>query len=380
MAGRDKRKDVSANVLGESIGAFGNNDLTYYLVSRFIAVLLCVVAAEMLVMWIEGTILLPFLAPMVIDAASQAVDNITSVTDLIRWLFAMLAAVVNVGHMQALGMVARSFIFLMLLVMLLLLLVPVLAGALVFAYLVVRKVRAMQARREEELARQERQRNQFITDVAHDLRTPLMAISGMSHALADGLVRTDDMQQEYLNSICEKADKMGDLVTSVFDYTKLGSPGYSLQVETVDLPELLLREAAVAYTDAEDSGQELSVHVSEERCDVQADPVQLARVVANLLSNAIRHNEPGTEVALMMVRQAGAVFVVVADTGAPIAENPEDLFQPFTRGDAARSAKGGSGLGLSICKRVADMHGFGLSLVQPYGRFPKAFVLQCPVE
>ena len=113
---------------------------------------------------------------------------------------------------------------------------------------------------------------------------------------------------------------------------------------------------------------------------VLADPIQLARVIENLLSNAIRHNAAGTEVALMMVREAGVAYVVVADTGEPIGENPEDLFQPFTRGDAARSAKGGSGLGLSICKRVADMHGFGLSLVQPYGRFPKAFVLQCPVE
>ncbi|MBO4365931.1 MAG: HAMP domain-containing histidine kinase [Eggerthellaceae bacterium] len=380
MKNRNETKGELIGAPETPIGTFGNNDLTYYLVSRFIVVLLCVVAAEMVVMWVEGAVLLPFLAPMVLDAASQAVGNITSVADLIRWLLAMLAAMVDVGHMHALGMVARSFGILLLLAMLFLLMIPVLAGALVFAYLVVRKVRALQARREDELRQQERQRNQFITDVAHDLRTPLMAISGMSHAMADGLVRTDAMREEYLRSICEKADKMGDLVTSVFDYTKLGSAGYNLQIEAVNLPELLLREAAVAYTDAEDFGQELTVHVPEEHCVVQADPVQLARVVANFLSNAIRHNEPGIEVALMMVRQAGVAYVVVADTGAPITDNPEDLFQPFTRGDASRSAKGGSGLGLSICKRVADMHGFGISLVQPYGRFPKAFVLQCPVE
>ena len=264
--------------------------------------------------------------------------------------------------------------------MLLLLMAPLLIGALCFALVIVRKVRALQQTREEEIARANRQRSRFITDVAHDLRTPIMAISGMSHALSDGLVQDPAMREEYLRSICDKTDKMGELVSSVFDYAKLGSEGFSLQREKLNLPELLLREAAAAYTDAEDAGIELTVHVPEDRCMVDADPVQLGRVVANLLSNAIRHNAAGTEVALMTVRQAGMVYVAVADTGAALTEDPDDLFQPFTRGDASRSAKGGSGLGLSICKRVADMHGFGFTLVQPYGRFPKAFVLQCPVD
>ena len=181
-------------------------------------------------------------------------------------------------------------------------------------------------------------------------------------------------------SICDKSDKMGELVNAVFDYTKLGSGSFALNREAVDLSQLLLREAAIAYTDAEDAGMQLTTCIPEERCPVFADQVQLSRVVANLITNGIRHNDRGCEVAVILVRQAGTAYVMVADTGIPIEGNAEDLFQPFAQGDAVRSMeRGGSGLGLSICTKVADMHGFDLSIAQPYGRFTKAFVLKCPL-
>lgn len=357
MGRRRDNKLKSATLQDDQSGVFGGSDLTFYLVSRFIVVLVCVMAAETAVAWLEGAAFVSGLEAMLNSSASDA-DGATSAALVLQTL-TMLPLIVA---------------------MLLLFIVPVLVGAMVFALMVVRKVRALQMRREEELTRTERQRSQFITDVAHDLRTPLMAISGMTRALSDGLVSDERMQAEYLRAVCDKTDKMGELVSSVFDYAKLDSEGFALQREDVNLPELLLREAAAAYGDAEDAGMELTVHVSENRCTVNADPVQLARVVANLLGNAVKHNEAGCEVALVLVRQAGMVHVAVADTGRPIADDAEDLFQPFTRGDASRSTVGGSGLGLSICKRVADMHGFGLTLEQPYGHFPKAFVLQCPME
>lgn len=252
--------------------------------------------------------------------------------------------------------------------------------ALVFANMVVRKVRVLQRRRERELAQIEQQRSQFITDIAHDLRTPLMAISGMSHAMVDGLVQDEAQREEYLRSICDKSDKMGTLVNAVFDYTKLGSGSFELNREVIDLPQLLLREAALAYTDAEDAGMTLTTCIPEEPCPISADRVQLSRVVANLIANAIRHNKAGTEVSVIFARQAGAAYVMVADTGIPIMRNADDLFQPFAQGDSARTnAREGSGLGLSICRKIADMHGFDLSIAQPYGRFTKAFVLKCPV-
>ena len=379
MGGR--RREPQIEYVEDLSTRTGKNNLVFYLVGRFIAVLLVVMVAESAVVWLESVTLLPLLRDIAAaTGAEQATDETTSVIALVQWAFSLIQAMSSADYAHIASLVSRSAALGLFLVMLMLLAAPVIAGALVFARMVVRKVSALQGQRELELARIDQQRSQFITDVAHDLRTPVMAISGMAHALADGLVRDDALRDEYLSSICDKSDKMGELVSSVFDYTKLGGGSFALQREKLDLPQLLLREAAMMYTDVEDAGMHFSVHVPEERCMVDADPLQLERLVGNLIGNAVKHNGPGTEIALILVRQAGVAYVVVADTGAPIAQNPADLFQPFIQGDSARSkATGGSGLGLSICKRIADMHRFDLDVAQPYGRFTKAFVLRCGV-
>ncbi len=358
----------------------GKSNLAFYLISRFIIVLLLVTAAESAIVWLESVTLTPLLRQLVTTTGDAQSLETTSVVTLIQWTFSLFQAMAQADYAQFGNLASRSLAVVMLAVMIIVLLAPVIIGAIAFSRLVLRKVGDLQMQRERELEQIEKQRNQFITDVAHDLRTPVMAISGMAHALSDGLVRDDAMREEYLRSICDKSDKMSRLVSSVFDYTKLGGGSFTLQRETVDLPQLLLREAAAAYTDIEDAGMHFSVHVPEDRCAVDADPLQLSRLVANLIANAVKHNDPGTEIALILMRQAGVAFVMVADTGAPIAQDQDDLFQPFTQGDASRSSeRRGSGLGLSICKRIADMHGFALSIAQPYGRFSKAFVLQCGV-
>ena len=375
-------KDIRQAAVGgveELATSRGKNNLVFYLVSRFIAVLLAVMLVDSAVAWLESVTFLPLLQGLT-SAYSDLSLETTSVVSLLQWVLTLLRSIVTSGAFPFSGLASQSVAIALVVVMLLLLAIPVVAGALVFADLVVRKVRALQEQRERELAQIEQQRSQFITDIAHDLRTPLMAISGMSHAMADGLVRDEAQRDEYLQSICDKSDKMGELVNAVFDYTKLGSGSFELNREAVDLSQLLLREAAIAYTDAEDAGMQLTTCIPEERCPVFADQVQLSRVVANLITNGIRHNDRGCEVAVILVRQAGTAYVMVADTGIPIEGNAEDLFQPFAQGDAVRSmGRGGSGLGLSICKKVADMHGFDLSIAQPYGRFTKAFVLKCPL-
>ncbi len=357
----------------------GTNELISYLVVRFVLVMLAVMLTESLVVWFEGRCLLPLLRGMASGLNASLPQNASSLGALLRWFGLLVGSIVQGNYLQTLGLARGSLIVLLTLLMLAMLVLAPLYGALMYARMVVRRVRALQERRERELAQIDQQRSQFMTDIAHDLRTPLMAISGMAHAIADDVVRDDAQRAEYLQSICDKTDKMSGLVSSVFEYAKLGSGSYTLERERIDLPQLLLREAAVAYEDIEAAGMHLSVEVPEDPCPVFADDVQLGRVVANLLVNAVRHNQPGTEIALLLVREAGVAYVVVADTGVPITDDPASLFQPFSRGDAARVSSGGSGLGLSICKRIADLHGYDLTLAQPYGRFAKAFALRCVV-
>ncbi len=376
MSWKDIRK-AAAGGMAELATSRGKNNLVFYLVSRFIVVLVAVMAVESMVAWLESVTFLPMLQSFASEYENLSLET-TSVAALLQWVLTLVRAVTTSGAFPFSGAAAQSAALALAFLMVFLLAIPIVVGALVFSSMVVRKVRELQEQRERELAKIDQQRSQFITDIAHDIRTPLMAISGMSHAMADGLVRDETQRDEYVQSICDKADKMGVLVNSVFDYTKLGSGAFELEREEIDLMQLLLREAATAYTDAEDAGMRLTTYIPEERCPIFADQVQLSRVVANLIVNAIRHNQSGTEIAVMLVCQAGTAYVMVADTGAPLAGNASDLFQPFAQGDEARSGeRRGSGLGLSICKRVADMHGYSLSIAQPYGRFTKAFVLQC---
>ncbi|MBR0404761.1 MAG: HAMP domain-containing histidine kinase [Eggerthellaceae bacterium] len=379
MSLEDIRQTAAEGMEGLSTSR-GKDNLVFYLVSRFILVLVAVMLAESVIAWLESVTLLPLLQRFASDYVDMQSLETTSAISLLQLMWSLLQAIFGASPFHLTSLVSKPAAVGLAIAMLLLLVAPLLVGALAYASLVVKKVRALQEQRERELAIIEQQRSQFITDIAHDLRTPLMAISGMSHALADGLVRDEAQRDEYLHSICDKSDKMGTLVNAVFDYTKLGSASFELKRETLDLSQLLLREAATAYTDAEEAGMRLTTCIPEERCAVFADPVQLSRVIANLISNAIKHCPPDTEIAVLLVRQAGTAFALVADTGDPITANPDDLFQPFAQGDAARSSsRGGSGLGLSICKRIADMHGFSFSVAQPYGRFTKAFVLQCPL-
>ena len=184
-------KDIRQAAVGgveELATSRGKNNLVFYLVSRFIAVLLAVMLVDSAVAWLESVTFLPLLQGLT-SAYSDLSLETTSVVSLLQWVLTLLRSIATSGAFPFSGLASQSAAIALVVVMLLLLAIPVVAGALVFADLVVRKVRALQEQRERELAQIEQQRSQFITDIAHDLRTPLMAISGMSHAMADGLVR-----------------------------------------------------------------------------------------------------------------------------------------------------------------------------------------------
>lgn len=317
-----------------------------FIIKRFIVVAAFVVLAELVVVSLEEDLLVPVTAALATGSHTLA------------------------GTLRSL---------LCLLILIALVVAPVVLGALAFTHVTRRRIAAEQEARNAERAQYFRRRNLMISDMAHDLRTPVMSISGLAQALADGMVTDEATQRRYLRSITAKADKMADLVNILFDFVQLDSEGFQLDRRRIDLPQLLLREAAAAYTDVEDAGMELRVEVPEEPLAVYADERQLGRVVANLIANAVRHNGPGTVITLALGRRAGVADIVVADTGEPILQDVGELFEPFARGDAARSG-GGSGLGLSIAKTIVNMHGYQIHLVQPYGTYAKAFVVTCTVE
>lgn len=253
---------------------------------------------------------------------------------------------------------------------------PYILGALCFAKITIKEFRAIQEEREQQQRDFDKKRNLMLSDIAHDLRTPMTTVNGYAKALADGMVTDETKKQEYLNAIQNKSVRMNELINLLFEYVKLDSEGFRLDKTKLDLCELLRENAALAYSDIEEAGMDFEVQIPEEPYYINADSIQLSRVVTNLLNNAIRHNPKGTTITLSMKEEAAGVRVVVADDGNTI---PDDIsghiFEPFAKGDSSRRS-GGSGLGLSIAKKVINMHGWDLKFVsKPDDRNTKAFVI-----
>ena len=181
-------------------------------------------------------------------------------------------------------------------------------------------------------------------------------------------------RQSYLDAIYAKAMRMDELVTLLFEYVKLGSEGFAMRKEPGDLAELIREMTALLYADFEDRGMELVLELPEESVPFEMDRLQLGRAVSNLLTNALRYGKDGGRVLVRLQ----AYELTVADEGEPVEPDfAAYIFEPFARGDKARSSKGGSGLGLGIAKKIVEMHGGDLLLNQSFGEgYTKAFQIR----
>lgn len=280
-----------------------------------------------------------------------------------------------VGYLQEILWEDR-FSLILLLLTILLFVTPLLVTLLMFTRIVTSEVQRMEQEKEAIQRSYERQRNLMLSDIAHDLRTPITTISGYAKALNDGMVTEEEKRKEYLEAIENKSQRMSNLITLLFDYVKLGSEGFELKLEQTDLCELIRENAALLYSDVEEKGMEFVIEIPEEPCMVEVDALQFSRAVTNIINNAIRHNEPGTEIKLELRQEAGRTVVVISDNGELIEDYvAEHIFEPFSVGDQSRRTKGGNGLGLSIAKKIVQMHGWSLNLYQNQWGYKKAFII-----
>lgn len=254
--------------------------------------------------------------------------------------------------------------------------IPIVLTAVWFSRIVAEEVEKNERQEEELRKKYERARNLMLSDIAHDLRTPITTIGGYAKALNDGLVTSDEKRKEYLEAIENKSERMSDLITLLFDYVRLDSENYQLRLEKTDVAELLRENAAFLYADVEEKGMEFEIEIPEEPVFFEVDRLQFSRVITNLINNALKHNVAGTTIRLQLKesKETGMFEIIVADNGAMIAPIiAEHIFEPFVMADASRESKGGSGLGLSIAKKIVEMHGWTIELNQDFERQEKSF-------
>lgn len=255
--------------------------------------------------------------------------------------------------------------------------IPIIVASLLFSKALMDEVHRMEKENEEIRKSYEKKRNLMLSDIAHDLRTPITTIAGYSKALNDDMIVSEEKKREYLQAIENKSARMNDLINLLFDYVRLDSANYGLRRDEYDLPELLRTIAASLYSDIEEKGMEFEISIPEEVHMVSLDRVQFSRVVVNLINNAMKHNEAGTTISLEMKQNKNHTQIVVSDNGSLIPDFlAEHIFEPFAMGDASRTAQSGSGLGLSIAKKIVEMHGWTLELKQYYEDKRKAFIIE----
>ncbi len=250
-----------------------------------------------------------------------------------------------------------------------LLLLPYILGAAYFASLIIREFRKIELLEKEKDREAFRKRNLMLSDIAHDLRTPMTTVSGYARALSDDMV-SEEKKEEYVDAIIRKSDRMSEMITLLFDYVRTDSEGFALKKESLDICELTRECAANLYQDIEDAGMELSVDIPEKKLMIEADRVNMSRVIQNLLTNAVRHNGPGTRIGVYLMEDNTVLRLMIADDGEEIdEETAEHIFEPFVTGDRSRNSKGGTGLGLSVAHKLISMHGYSLKLITgPYVR------------
>lgn len=255
-------------------------------------------------------------------------------------------------------------------------LLPYIAGTLCYYKIVTGKVNELLEEEKERQLNYERRRNLLLSDIAHDIKTPITTICGYSKALSEGVAQ-EEKRMDYLNAIYGKALRIDELITLLFEYVKLDSEGYILHKEPGDLAELLRETIAAHYADFEEKQIALTIDIPDDGIPCEMDSLQIGRAITNLLTNALRY---GREKGKVLVRLRDDVLTV-ADDGKPIDPDfAERIFDPFSREDSSRRTKEGSGLGLSISAKIVEMHGGELLLNQEFGEgYTKAFQIRLPV-
>ncbi|WP_167784741.1 sensor histidine kinase [Ramlibacter rhizophilus] len=205
----------------------------------------------------------------------------------------------------------------------------------------------------ERLRETDRNKNRFMAVLAHELRNPLMPIRNALTIMAQG---DPQRTQRMLQVIARQVGHLESLVTDLLDVTRIDTDKLTLHRQPMDLRELV-RQAADDYAPLLAArGLALSAQVPDAPVPLHGDPARLAQVLGNLLSNSLKFTPPGGEVRVRLEREAGQALLQVEDTGCGIpAEALPHIFDAFAQGEHERSE--GLGLGLTLVKRLVEMHG-----------------------
>ncbi len=228
-----------------------------------------------------------------------------------------------------------------------------------------------------DLERAEQLRQNMVADVAHELRTPLSNIRGYLEAIRDGVTEAD---VDTIRSLGEEAVLLSRLVDDLQELSLAEAGELRLIRQAESIGDLVKKTVAGVQVQAAAKGVSLSTDIPNNLPPVNIDSRRISQVLHNLLGNALAHTAEGDAISVTVSQQGSWVEVSVADTGEGIpAEDLPNIFERFYRVDKSRArATGGSGLGLTIAKRLIEVHGGHMEAQSELGKGSR-FAFTLPV-
>jgi signal transduction histidine kinase len=230
----------------------------------------------------------------------------------------------------------------------------------------------------DDLERTERLRRNMVADVAHELRTPLSNLKGYLEAISDGVVKPDE---NTIRSLNEEASSLSRLVNDLQELSLADADEIKLVKQPENVANLIKEGVTAIQTKAAARGLTISPDLPATLPIANIDSHRIKQVLLNLLENAVAHTDPGGRITVTAKQQGNQIHISVADTGEGIpAKELPLIFERFYRVDKSRTrATGGSGLGLTIAKRLVEAHGGTIEVKSEPGQ-GSTFTFTIPVS
>ena len=209
----------------------------------------------------------------------------------------------------------------------------------------------------------EKQNRELVSNISHDLKTPITAIKGYVEGIVDGVADTPDKMDRYIRTIYNKADDMDRLLNELTFYTGIDSNRIPYNFQKIDIAEYFNDCVDEVGLDLESKNVRLHYsNFAPPATIIIADPEQMKRVVNNIIGNSVKYldrDKAECEIDIRILDDVDSVRIEIEDNGRGIpARELGRIFERFYRSDASRnSARGGSGIGLSIVKKIVEDHG-----------------------
>jgi signal transduction histidine kinase/ActR/RegA family two-component response regulator len=210
-----------------------------------------------------------------------------------------------------------------------------------------------------ELELASRHKSEFLASMSHELRTPLNAVLGFSEVLLERMFGDiNERQEEYLRDIHGSGKHLLELLNEILDLSKVEAGRMDLEYSSFELRSLLEDAASMLRERASVHGISLRLEVGDDVGPLYADELRLKQVVLNLMTNAVKFTGDGGSVVVRAVRGQGTVDITVQDTGIGVPEaDRERIFESFQQGGRGSSREEGTGLGLTLSRRIVELLG-----------------------